>query len=1013
MKDIYLDMNSQNILKFYGTRLDAKLDSSEFYDYEITKVTNDYNTDVLDLYTPITYESLKIDQSLTNLQCAKYLINLSEDNISDLVSGYTYSGLDITVNYDNFVNHFGSTYKHTILDSNRYKFTLINGETHYFKIASYNLVHPTSNSLSGYTASQLISGFTSDVYKSRKNIIDANACSPLAPIMSVKPWAYDFSQGQGTDNCTPTLARRTEKGWTLDFIFNRNNLNWASGGIFYYFGVRGSDNRPDVADNNLSFGFTSDGRIRWKAYHYSGYCSNGEYGESYYLASGQTPTLCTTGATKDFNITITFDRYKHYDGCDIENDGGWNDMIGFRTEPYQNTEVTAVTSTQLSVWDPAESLSQKWADEKQRRLGTLKIYLNGRPIYKVENWEEVIPSKRGEQPFIQSWGAGTGLMGDIHNGICCFKMKTIKYYEEPLDFVHVRHNFLTRIEDYDFYICGVNCEDDLSGLPTPTPTPSSTLAPTSTPAPTVTPNPTSSTTPVPTATPTPTEEPINFNLEIEVSPGSIIVDFTVIGSRIINQEITIPVVSYLNLLTSEVLTVETDIVILSGQTSGTTRVEFADRSFSELDLSGEINVGQILLEGYEYEVFAQLVFISPTPTSTNVITPTPNPTPTSTPTETPTPTATETNLPTATPVVYYYYYLRDCNQTHNKIGRSLTSGLAGITYSLGDGVCYEIVGIDLGSVFDYDLDDLRVVLDCGDVACSTPTPTATEISLPTPTPTPTLFIPENDFTYVIIPGNDLVYIIIPNNDLTYTLIPTNDLTATIIPGNDLEYLVLPLNDINYTLIPNNDLSYTLIPNNDLEYSLLTTQQGFEYIITGAQLGEFGPPNIGTMVLSDFENFIGSLNPNSLGPNDGLEVAFYINAIDNNGNDRYQYLSQFLNGENPFRLTLCQNSDCVIYTGNTLTYLTDFNIFGFDSSENTIELIQPSNGLFLNNEIVYVLFESLNPISPTPTPTPTSTPTPTPTLTSTPTPTPTINPSCDITYNIVPFDMTCDITYNII
>ena len=67
MKDIYLDMNSQNILKFYGTRLDAKLDSSEFYDYEITKVANDYNTDVLDLYTPIVYESLKIDQNLTNL----------------------------------------------------------------------------------------------------------------------------------------------------------------------------------------------------------------------------------------------------------------------------------------------------------------------------------------------------------------------------------------------------------------------------------------------------------------------------------------------------------------------------------------------------------------------------------------------------------------------------------------------------------------------------------------------------------------------------------------------------------------------------------------------------------------------------------------------------------------------------------------------------------------------------------------------------------------------------------
>jgi hypothetical protein len=31
-------MNSQNILKFYGSKLDIKLDSSEFYDYEWTLV---------------------------------------------------------------------------------------------------------------------------------------------------------------------------------------------------------------------------------------------------------------------------------------------------------------------------------------------------------------------------------------------------------------------------------------------------------------------------------------------------------------------------------------------------------------------------------------------------------------------------------------------------------------------------------------------------------------------------------------------------------------------------------------------------------------------------------------------------------------------------------------------------------------------------------------------------------------------------------------------------------------
>jgi len=55
MKDIYLNMNNQNILKYYGTRLDAKLDSSEYYDYELSKVVGDYNSDVLDLSTTISY----------------------------------------------------------------------------------------------------------------------------------------------------------------------------------------------------------------------------------------------------------------------------------------------------------------------------------------------------------------------------------------------------------------------------------------------------------------------------------------------------------------------------------------------------------------------------------------------------------------------------------------------------------------------------------------------------------------------------------------------------------------------------------------------------------------------------------------------------------------------------------------------------------------------------------------------------------------------------------------------
>jgi hypothetical protein len=99
-------------------------------------------------------------------------------------------------------------------------------------------------------------------------------------------------------------------------------------------------------------------------------------------------------------------------------------------------------------------------------------------------------------------------MNFIHQGTSCFEIKNIKYYEEPLDFVHVRHNFLTRLNYYDFEICGDTCVDDVFGV-LPTPTPTSTPVPTSTPThtPTSTPIPTATATHTPTATPSPTPNP--------------------------------------------------------------------------------------------------------------------------------------------------------------------------------------------------------------------------------------------------------------------------------------------------------------------------------------------------------------------------------------------------------------------------------------------------------------------------------------------------------------------------
>lgn len=456
-------MNTQNILKFIGSRLDIRLDSSEFYDYEVAKTEFDYNSDVLDLSTPITYSALTINTSLEDFGCSRNTVTLTEYNNTINDSSYIYSGLTARVGYSQFVSKIGSTYQHTILNDDVYEYTGITGESHYFTITSFNQSLYIDPNFNVPNEVDLLNGFvtgTTSILKCEGRLQSEAYCCPFPPKLSNKPWAYQFIDPV-VESCDPFIKRRTEKGWTLDFIFNREGLSWSSGSVFYYFGVRGSSSQSDYADNNLSFSFTSDRRIKWTAVRYSGSCVDGEYVESYYLDSGLTPQLCTTGTTKDFNVTIVFDRYKRYTECNLENDGGWNDMLGWRVNEYSDSENPDVTSTQITTYEStAEELNKKWADERERRLGVLKIYLNGRPIYKKENWEEVVPSNRGTQPFIQSWGGGTGLM-TYHDGVCCFNMKSIKYYEDPLDFVHVRHNFLTRLNNYDFFICGEDCDDDV------------------------------------------------------------------------------------------------------------------------------------------------------------------------------------------------------------------------------------------------------------------------------------------------------------------------------------------------------------------------------------------------------------------------------------------------------------------------------------------------------------------------------------------------------------------------
>ena len=384
------------------------------------------------------------------------------------------------LNFNDFTSHFdttGHTYSNIILNNDVYTYTGVTGETHYFCIYDYYSGGTISinPALTGMTENDVITGFSTSIISCVDILAYSGNCCPKQVIKSNLPWVYLTNHGGGLDNCSDFIARRPNNGTTIDFVFNKNGLPWSSGGIFFYTGVRDEYDPANYGDNNLSFGFTSDGRIKWEAYRYSGYCKAlSGYTAMYYVDSGQTMPLCTNGTSSDFNITINFDRYYKYSGWSVDNEGGYNDLI---------MDTSIVTGNTLVI-SQVEILNKKWNNERQKRLGVLKIYHNGRlvqwdvpslfpnisnfrnlPVYKLKNWEEVILSDRGFQPFAQAVGGGvTGCEG-IHEGVCCFKIKYAAYTEDTSNAIDIYDHYLNVIKpNFDITECYEECTDDLHNI---------------------------------------------------------------------------------------------------------------------------------------------------------------------------------------------------------------------------------------------------------------------------------------------------------------------------------------------------------------------------------------------------------------------------------------------------------------------------------------------------------------------------------------------------------------------
>jgi hypothetical protein len=198
-----------------------------------------------------------------------------------------------------------------------------------------------------------------------------------------------------------------------------------------------------------------------------------------------------------FIVNVTWERYSYLDYCDLRWFGGLDQIT--RVEYLQslaNNDIALIAPPYTNGYEiPGQvelvSLNQTWLDETKFRMGRLKIYINGKIFYTVEDFEEVIPraldtdkEKQVGVPFNMSWGGGTqGLHENLTLSACtattegmyiqdpeCFpenilsattlnKLKThilleqnfagtfdgaisqFRFYTEPLSAPEVKHNF--------------------------------------------------------------------------------------------------------------------------------------------------------------------------------------------------------------------------------------------------------------------------------------------------------------------------------------------------------------------------------------------------------------------------------------------------------------------------------------------------------------------------------------------------------------------------------------------
>ena len=404
-------------------------------------------------------------------------------------------------------------------------------------------------------------------------------------------------------------------------------------------------------------------------------------------------------------LDLVFQRNEWFDCGDLFYLGG-NGQIVFNvftaTTAGNSISLVMPPITHKVPYDPAKEIEVKindlWLQQRNFRMGKFKVYVNGKLLMVIDDFEEIIPRPLNTQkekqvgvPFNISIGGGTqglkdnltfsgtcptdlnhmvyqqdpeclttedlthtiysGLTTHIHleevfGGSFIGDISAFRMYTEPLDASMINHNFRILKDKYDLLNfdclnCGLPPAPSVTATPTPTQTPTATVTPTQTPTATVTPTQTHTPTQTSTITPTITQT-ITQTATASVTPT---ITSTITPSVTSSETPTnTPTVTQTPTITASVTVTSTPTYTPSStETPTETPTNTPTPSITSSPGSSATPTPT--------ETPTQTPTLTQTPTVTKTVTPTftPTETPTDTPTQTPTETPTET--PTQTPTL--------------------------------------------------------------------------------------------------------------------------------------------------------------------------------------------------------------------------------------------------------------------------------------------------------------------------------------------------------------------------